>query len=181
MKQEVIQSIEKVLDDDLKNLDGYSLYDDKKAKALQSIKGEIAIILANEKEQLDQKQKENQNALEKEKFDLEKQRFENEKEVKEKQLELDQQKHDLEMEKLRNDIENSRIQNQTAITKVANDAKFAKAQLIVSIAGVVGTFLLGLVGKIMYSKLAYNAQLHEYNDYQMEPQSSKENRMNLLK
>lgn len=181
MNKDSISALEKVLVDDLKNYDNLSLDDDRKTKAIQSIKTEFAVILSYDKEKFENEQKEKQSILENEKFDFEKKKLKSEEEAKAKQLNLEQQKFEFDKLKFQNEIENNRIQNQLAITKMENDARTAKVQIIISAAGIVSTFVLGLIGKIMYNKLAYNAQIHEYNDFQMEPVSSKENRMNLLK
>lgn len=181
MKTDVVQKLEKILEDDLNNLEKLSLDDPVKPKAIQSIKSEAAIILGVDKERSELVVKERQSMLDKAKFDFEKKKVEDDKEIKEKQLELDKEKFKFDSDKFQHEIENDRIQNQTAITKMENDARAAKIQIIISAVGVISTFLLGLIGKLMYNKLASNAQFHEYKDYQMEPPSSKENRMNLLK
>ena len=180
MNKENISKLEKILNDDLSNLENISLGEDK-TEALKSIKEEFAIISNDDKKKSENEVKDKQSILDNEKLDLEKEKFKIEKETKEKQLKLDQTKFEFEQTKFQHEIENDRLQNQLAITKMENDAKTAKIQIIISAVGVVSTFVLGLIGKVMYNKLAINAQIHEYNDFQMEPVSSKENRMNLLK
>ena len=180
MKNESISELERVFKDDIANLDKLSLGEEK-TEALKSMKAEADIILANEKKEFEEKQKVKQTVLENEKFDFEKNKFKVEEEAKENQLKLEKEKFDFEKLKFKTEMDNNQLQNQLAITKMENDNRNAKVQIIISAAGIVSTFVLGLIGKIMYNKLAANAQLHEYNDFQMEPVSSKENRMNLLK
>jgi len=181
MKKHAVRELEKVLIDDIRNFKNMSLTDPDKAKALQSIGKENTIILADDKEKSEKKAKEKQSILEEKRFDLELEKFKREEQTKTKQFELDERKFELEKAKFNHDLENSRIQNEIAIKKMESESKNAQIQIYISIAGIVGTFLLGLIGKLMYVGLASNAQKHEYNDYQLEPMSSKENRQNLLK
>lgn len=181
MKKNAIRRLKKVLDDDLKNFENYSLNDADKAKALQSIGKEFALIAGADKDENERKTKKNQAVLEKEKVDFEKVKFNYEKEVKDKQLQIDEQKFEIEKMRLHHEIENAKIQNQLAITKMENDYKSAKIQIIIAAVGVGSTFVLGLISKIIYAKLAHNAQIREYTDYKLEPKSSQENRQNLLK
>lgn len=181
MKKDIIRGLEKVLGDDIRNFKNLSLTDPDKAKALQSISKEVSIILADDKERFEKGVKERQSGLEVSKFQFELEKFKHENLIKEKQIQLDERKIELEKTKFEQDVENSRIQNEISMKKMEIESKNSKIQIIVSIAGIASTFLLGLIGKIMYTGLARNAQIHEYNDYQIEPMSSKENRQNLLK
>lgn len=181
MKKATNRKLEKVLNDDLRNLDNLSLVDEKKVRALQSIGKEVSMISSIDKENFERESKQNQREFEERKFEFEKEKFEFEKKSKENQTDIEKNKFDIDKARFEFDIENTKFQNQLTVSKIANDSRMANIQIILSVVSIISTFALGVVGKVIYAKLAANAQKHEYNDYQLEPVSSKENRQNLLK
>lgn len=188
MKKEIIKKLETILISDLKNFENYSLDEDKKAKGLAHIGKEVSILIADDKTKNDEKnrkiQQENEvkkQSFESDKLAFEKEKLEFERTMKKEQFNLDKSKFELEQSKLQNEYQLETRKREFETEKMERESKLAIIQIVVSVAGVASTFLLGLIGKILYAKLSFNAQIHEYKDYQIEPVSSKENRQNLLK
>lgn len=167
MKKDSTTKLEEILTYDLNNYENMGFNDEGKAKALAIISREANIILAEEKEQ-----ESHERWLESQKKDEE--RYQLDKSMKLKELELKQ----LELE---HKIDEAKFDRSFQIQKFEEERRHNKWQLILSAANIGGTFLLGIITKIMFTALTVNAQRHDYNDYQLESTSSKENRTNLLK
>ena len=90
--------------------------------------------------------------------------------MRKEELELNQRKYMLELD--RQTKEDARQEQKM---------KHEKIQLWISIGTASVTALLGLVRLFTFAGLTLNAQKHDYEDYQLESSSSKENRNNLLK
>lgn len=167
MNNENKNKLEEILRQDLDNYENFGFNDEQKAKALGIISKEAAVLLAEDKETRDSIRVADNSAREKERFEFEKEMRIKEYELKVEQLNLERQKFE--------DEWNQRVMDNTKA------AKREKTQFWLSVAGVAAPLVLGIVKLCTYAGLTMNAQKHDYNDYQLESSSSKENRNNITK
>lgn len=172
--EEQIKKLEGIIDADLNNFENLGLNDDAKAKNAGIILKEMQVNAALKKQIGDQNDRTA--------------RLELEKNAQEQHKQEHQDDHDIQLKNI--DIRLKEIEQNQAyhnaelniqLQKLENEKHYQTWSLIFTGAGLAVTLVLGIVGRVMYYKLASNAQAHEYNDYQLEPSSSKENRNNILK
>lgn len=109
---------------------------------------------------------------------VENQRRQDDLEYRSQQLKQERQFHDdqleIERQKQRDDLD-------YRFKQLELEEKAHRRQTIISTISAVCTCGIALISKIIFAKLAYNAQKHDYEDYKLESSSSKEQRNNLLK
>lgn len=162
-------TLKKILADDLNNFEHVGLNDEAKAKDLAAIGKEMNLIMAEEKQKKDLELREKQLNNESERLKFEKEKFEFEKTIKEQ---------DADNERVKNILDRERLDEELKIKK--QELIIAKRKEMIAIITAIGTFGITLISKFIYAKLTYNAQMHDYEDYKLESQSSKEQRNNLL-
>lgn len=167
MNKENRDKLERILSQDLNNYENYGFNDEEKSRAWGIISKEIAVLLAEEKTERDLARIAEDDTIEAMKLQFDQDMRMKEYELKVEQLKFDQTK--LETEWGQKVIDNTR------------EGKRLKVQLWTSVATVAAPILLGMMKLITYTSLTLNAQRHDYNDYQLESSSSKENRNNIIK
>lgn len=179
--KDLTKSLEVALDNDVQNFNNQSLDDDKKAKSLQIISKEYAIILAAEKQDIDKQKFEKQTALDGQKLAAELSKMKTDKLASDKDYELRKLTYDLQKTNQAKQLDFQ--ERQIALQEKQSDIQQKQNTIttIVAVAGIIIPALVTLISKIMYFKLSKRAQDHEYNDYAMEPKSSVENRSLLTK
>jgi hypothetical protein len=127
-------------------------------------------------------------AIEKSRLKIEEQRQKDEAEIRKLTLSnetkrLENENTKLQYEKQRNDedraIRNKQLENE--YVRYSNDSKANKRATLIGILGIAIPAAVTLFGKITSALLAYNAQKHDYEDFKIESNSSREHRNNLNK
>lgn len=164
---ENLKRLEEQIKNDLNQYENMNIDDPNKMKALNVVLKELTTVQEAERADLDRQDKEK-------KFDLEKEIKLKELDVKIEELHLKQK----ELEMRQNEIyANNNDKCQQRYNELVVEIVKAAGALL----GTLGTITVGLIQINTFKKLTINAQNHDYNDYQLESSSSKENRSNILK
>lgn len=189
MKKELRDKLETLIENDLKNADTIGVKDEAKKVATGIVSADIRTALEVDKVDLEREKFEKSSANEKTKIDNDakyrSEQLKQEKEFHDSQLAIERERaenekkfHDdqlvIERQKQRDDLD-------YRFKQLELEEKAHRRQTIISTISAVCTCGIALISKIIFAKLAYNAQKHDYEDYKLESSSSKEQRNNLLK
>lgn len=94
----------------------------------------------------------------------------------EKRFQIEFQKINLSEESLKLERDKFEFQKEMELQKARNEANDRKFKLLGIVVPVIGTVLTTVITTVTYASLTRNAQRHDYNDFQMESQFSKEAR-----
>ena len=172
--EDQIKKLDSIIDADLNNFENLGLNDEAKAKNSGIILKEMQVNAALKKQIGDQEDRKVRLELEKAAQEQHKQEHQDDYNVQLKNI-------DIRLKEIEQNQAYHNAELNIQLQKLENEKHYQTWSLVFTGAGLVVTLVLGIVGRVMYYKLASNAQAHEYNDYQLEPSSSKENRNNILK
>lgn len=156
MNSKDFKKINNILGNDLNNYDNKGFNDEDKMKCCTIISKEADIIRTEEKHKQDLARMKAQQKLEREKFEFEKTKILEDQRIRSKELDIQKE-------------------------KLENESKQNKRTFIVTLSSTAVSAILAIVSKAIFTGLTLNAQKHDYADFQVESNSSKENRTNLLK
>lgn len=186
MKKELRKKLDSMLKTDLMAAENLEFTDEGKKLGVAVVRAGVALEMEVDKGERDSKRLE----LEQEKWDYEKKRIDAEMKTKDDLAFLDRQIKQKEIELKDKEIETKNKEMSLEEQRLANDkaskeallaetkSKYKKEIIIAAIGGGV-TILTTIASKIAYMVLTLNAQKHDYEDFKLESNYSKEGRKNI--
>lgn len=186
MNEKIRTDFEKVVELDIQEYENINLDDEEgKRKGLRLTIADIKALNTIEKDEIEIERSLQQKDIEKERWDLEKKAKEDEKIRREKESAEESARREREVVARESEAQaaQARVNNEAIYqnAKLAIDERAAKRNFFIALGSAVLTGGIAIGKAISYFCLSKRAQDYEYKEYKLEPNSSKEQRNNLLK
>lgn len=186
MNEKIRTDFEKVVELDIQEYENINLDDEEgKRKGLRLTIADVKALNTIEKDEIEIERSLQQKKIEKERWDLDKKAKEDEMTRREKEYTEESARREREVAAREAEAKAAqvRVDNEAnyQLAKLAIDEKAARRNFFVTLGTAVLTGGIAIGKAISYFCLSKRAQDYEYKEYKLEPNSSKEQRNNLLK